>query len=143
MKTISYNTKGRQALIDLLEKHADTTLSADEIHQLLEDKGIDLNLTTIYRNLDRLSEESKILKFPATDGHKAYYQIQPCLTCNEHLHLQCSRCGKVIHLDCRFMQQFVKHISEQHGFDLTCDNSILFGLCEACKKELAEESKKK
>jgi len=142
MSNTGYKTKGKEALIALLEEHSQTTMSADTIHELLTQQGINLNLTTIYRNLDKLAETHKILKFPASDGHKAYYQIMKRSCCN-HLHLQCSHCGKVIHLDCKYMSDFANHISNEHGFDLTFDHSILFGLCSDCKNLLQEEKKKK
>ncbi|MGD1821716.1 MAG: Fur family transcriptional regulator [Pleomorphochaeta sp.] len=136
MRSNGYKTKNKEYIIDILENHLDTTLSADEILEYLKVKGKNMNITTIYRNLEKLAKNNIVLKFPSTDGTKNYYQLRKHNYIHEdHLHLQCTECGKVIHLDCDTMQKFVEHLQKDHNFDLTCASSILFGLCEDCKKK--------
>ena len=55
--------------------------------------------------------------------------------CEEHLHLQCVKCGKIIHLECEFMDEISEHILKDHGFELQCKNSILYGMCSACQEK--------
>ena len=137
MRSGGYKTKNRQYIIEALSNNLNTTLSADNIFDYLSKKNRDMNITTIYRNLEKLAKEDVVLKFPSADGNKTFYQLKRHdFTYEDHLHLQCTNCGKVIHLDCDFMQSFVEHVKDDHSFDLTCGNSILFGLCEDCKAKL-------
>ena len=46
---------------------------------------------------------------------------------------KCVKCGKIIHLECHFMEEISHHIEESHGFTLQCKNSILYGVCKECK----------
>jgi Fur family ferric uptake transcriptional regulator len=136
-----YKTKCKDTIMEILNSNKDITLSADDIFKIFQKKCVNVNITTIYRNLDKLEKEGVLNKFPASDSHKALYQI----ICHdmhneEHLHMQCSNCGKVIHLDCDYMADFIKHIKDHHQFDLTCDKSILFGLCDDCKKKSDDSS---
>lgn len=136
MRSGGYNTKNKQYIIEALSNNLNTTLSADNIFDYLSKNNKGMNITTIYRNLEKLAKENIILKFPSADGNKTFYQLKRHdLTHEDHLHLQCTNCGKVIHLDCDFMQSFVDHVKDDHSFDLTCGNSILFGLCDDCKKK--------
>ncbi len=136
LRSKGYKTKNRQYIIETLSNNIHTTLSADDIFDKLIENNHSMNITTIYRNLEKLSTKNILLKFPSADGNKTFYQLKRHdFNHEEHLHLQCTNCGKVIHLDCDFMQSFVEHVKKDHSFDLTCGNSILFGLCENCRLE--------
>ena len=45
-----------------------------------------------------------------------------------------AKCGKIIHLECEFMDEISEHILKDHGFKLQCKNSILYGMCSACQE---------
>lgn len=38
-------------------------------------------------------------------------------------------------LDCGFMDEIAEHIQKDHGFQLQCKNSILYGICKDCRQE--------
>ncbi|MEG1621478.1 MAG: transcriptional repressor, partial [Oscillospiraceae bacterium] len=102
----------------------------------LERNDNSVNLTTIYRYLDKLVLQGLISKYTDDTGKKSTYRyVGENSFCHEHLHLQCSTCGKVIHLDCEFMNELMDHITQSHGFDIRCDKSILYGKCKSCKEK--------
>lgn len=137
-----YKTKCKETIMEILNENKDITLSVDDIFSIFSNRCIKVNITTIYRNLDRLEKDGIVNKFPASDSHKALYQIiRHDLNNEEHLHMQCSSCGKVIHLDCDYMTDFIQHLKDHHQFDVTCDKSILFGLCDDCKNNINNPSK--
>jgi Fur family ferric uptake transcriptional regulator len=142
MVRASYQTKYKQEILSYLRERENSTATVEEIYSALKDKNEHLDLSTVYRNIERLVKDEKLLKLRDEQGNKACYQIMgEHADCHNHLHLQCSSCGKVIHLDCTVMQQFIDHIREYHGFDPTCDNSIIFGKCKECE-EKEEDGKK-
>ena len=101
----------------------------------LEEKEISVNTTTIYRFLDKLCAENIIIKYSDVNSDKAVYQYAGEQGhCREHLHLKCIKCGKVMHLDCGFMDELRKHIMAEHHFQLQCSGDLLHGLCEECTK---------
>lgn len=131
-----YNTKIRRILEDYLQSNAHSTVTAGEVLRHFEALGEPVSRTTVYRNLDRMVEERSVIKYVSDDGKKASYLYREShINCEDHLHLQCSLCGKVIHLDCHFMAELMEHIRASHGFALKCDSSILYGLCADCKKQ--------
>ena len=130
-----YHTRVRGLLLDFLAQNAHSTVTAAEVLAYFQSQNQPVNRATVYRNLDRLVEERAVIKYVSDDGKKAsYLYCGPHENCQEHLHLQCSACGRVIHLDCGLADQLTAHLRDSHGFDLKCGSSILYGLCEDCRK---------
>lgn len=135
MRKQNYNTKARRYILEYMSSKGDTTVSAGDILEYLNLKGENISLTTVYRYLNRLTDEKKVIKFTETEGNKAVYQFKgEHNDCEEHLHIQCKTCGKLVHLDCDFLNKFEAHIMEDHGFSLEYSGSILYGVCRECSK---------
>ena len=131
----NYMTENRKKIYEYLQDHSSIMVTAKDIYSYLNENGVKINLSTIYRNLDRLEKEGTLIKYMSKDGDTAMYQfVNKNDNCDNHLHLQCIKCGKVIHLDCHFMDEITEHISNHHGFDITCKNSIIYGVCKECKE---------
>ena len=105
----------------------------DHILEHLEAEGASPNPTTVYRYLDKLAGEQRIMKYVADKGEKAVFQyVDEGRHCREHLHLKCVQCGRIYHLDCHFMDEVRAHLMAEHGFTLQCEGSVLYGLCRSC-----------
>ena len=116
----SYTTKNRLVILDYLKENCSTTISAADIKKHLEEKEISVNTTTVYRLLDKLCAENIIIKYSDINSDKAVYQYAGEKGhCREHLHLKCIKCGKVMHLDCGFMDELYCQ-----GFDKSPVNSL-------------------
>ena len=132
----NYNTKARAEILDFLEKNRETTVCASDILEHLKLKGLAVNTTTVYRYLNKLTAEQKVIKLSDKEGQKAVYQLtKRTKTCDGHIHTQCIKCGKLIHLDCGFMEELKSHLLKDHGFNLKCDGSIIYGICSECEEE--------
>ena len=80
-------TKQRQAILDVLQKMP-AALSAAEVHAELPD----IDLATIYRNLEHFTEAKLIKKLQLGSAEARFeYQAKP------HHHAVCSECERVIH----------------------------------------------
>ena len=138
-----YNTKTRQLILDYLINNRQHAVSASNILEHLEEQGASPNPTTVYRYLDKLAGEQRIMKYVADKGEKAVFQyVGESRHCREHLHLKCVQCGRIYHLDCHFMDEVRAHLMAEHGFTLQCEGSVLYGLCRHCAQnaEAAEQS---
>lgn len=135
MRSAGYNTNIKQMILNFAYENRTKTLTAGEIYAYLREAGETANRTTVYRCLDRLVAAGNMLKYVTDDGKKASYLYKNQeAQCHHHLHLQCTECGEIIHLNCDFMDKIVEHISKNHNFSIKCDNSIIFGKCETCQK---------
>ena len=133
MANNGYNTAARSRILGFLKENKDRTVNANDILNRLNDQGNDVNITTIYRYLDKLTESGEVMNYTAENGTRAVFQyVGEKQHCEEHLHLQCVRCGAILHLDCGFMDEISEHVMNEHGFRIQCRNSIIYGECSRC-----------
>lgn len=136
MADMQYATQSRRRIFQFLKECNDRTVTASDVSEYLEKQNCAVNMTTIYRYLDKLAREGTIMKYVAEKGSQSAYQyVEPGRHCEEHLHLKCVKCGRIIHLDCHFMQEISHHILEDHNFALQCRNSVLYGICQDCREK--------
>ncbi len=134
MERKSYKTKSKELILTYLKENSFRTVSVSDIYSWLKQKGATTNLTTVYRYLEQLEEKKILVKHATENTKKACYRyIGNDSECDEHLHVQCSKCGKIIHLDCSLMKEFQEHIQKKHGITLDCSSSLLYGICDECR----------
>ena len=110
-----YATISRKKILEFLKKNSDRTVAVADIDHYLRTQDCEVNITTIYRYLDKLAKDGTVIKYVAEKGNQAVYQyVELGHHCEEHLHLQCVKCGKIIHLECEFMDEISEHILKDH-----------------------------
>ena len=80
-------TEKRKRILNTLKRHHGA-LSASDLHTKLSD----IDLVTIYRNLDLFTKE-KLIKTFHLSSNETQYEYQP----EPHHHAVCTKCEKVIH----------------------------------------------
>ncbi|MEE1357380.1 MAG: transcriptional repressor [Clostridia bacterium] len=138
--TQSYKTKLKTQILMAFREKSDGLLSASDVYGILCGKGETLNLTTVYRNLDTMTRDGVLMRFSQERTGKAMYKYSGDEGgCRAHLHMKCTECGAIVHLDCHFMSEIAAHAKEAHGFVLSCEKSMLYGICSDC---LAKDTEK-
>ncbi|MEN8904995.1 MAG: Fur family transcriptional regulator [Clostridiales bacterium] len=121
-------TKPREAILKILISSKNKMLSADGILKETQIICANINITTIYRNLEILENIGVIHKVVSSKGISLFK-----LLCNEfhHHHLICNYCGKVESIDfCPI--EYYKKISADKDFYLTDHKLELYGFCKNC-----------
>lgn len=130
-----YKTANRTKILAYLVEHKERAVTVADILASLQSEGAQVNQSTIYRYLNQLCEEKTVMKFVARKGEKATFQYtETGESCEQHVHMQCRRCGVMIHLDCEFMSVIREHMKSAYGFLVEGQGSILYGLCKDCRK---------
>lgn len=130
-----YKTKIGKAIDEYLNLQNEKSFCANDVYQYLEDKEIKANLATIYRNLEQLVLEKKLSKFKTANSDMYQYRLlDESSKCDEHLHIQCKRCGKIKHMDAEFMTEISHKLYDDYGFLVECKDSTLSGICKECRK---------
>ena len=88
-----------------------------------------MNKATIYRLLIRLEADKKIMKSFNESSQKYEYRIVS--DCQNHMHLICKECGKIIHLKCSKAYTFLNHIFNEHSFIID-EKTNIYGICKEC-----------
>ena len=130
MDNIVYKTGQREFLIEYLKNNTDRYVSVEDIEKFLYKKQKKIGLTTIYRFLNKLEGEGKLRV--ETKNHTKYYQLI-LDGCQNHFHLKCAKCGKVIHFECEEFNNMINHIQKEHEFFID-SKFVINGLCTECKK---------
>lgn len=129
-----YKTRQRALVEEILQKSGGAHLTADEIVSRLTAQNESVGRTTVYRCLERLTAENRVRKY-VTAGESACYQyIGGEKTCEEHFHLKCVQCGRLIHMECSHMNELADHVAAHHGFTVDKTQTVLYGVCAKCSE---------
>ncbi len=133
MKKKTYHTKGRDGLIEFLSTHPDRQFTSEELC-LAVNGDAQKGKSSIYRRLSMLCEEQVVRKFHSDEqGVNVYQYVGEQCDCSHHFHEKCTSCGKILHLDCADSVAFTLHLLREHGFEIDCGQSILYGRCADCR----------
>lgn len=132
----SYHTKTSDLISQFIQTKMDKGFTAAELSAFLKENGVDVNKTTVYRNLDKMTESGKLTKRKSmvADGF-IYQNAEEDGHCEEHIHFQCCKCGSVIHLSDKKTEQYLKSLSKELGLQINLNLSSLNGLCQKCRNE--------
>lgn len=126
-----YNTDQRRRLLAFFERHRDEQLSAEQISGMMGSEGEEISLSAIYRNIDRLEQDGLLRRDVSGDGRKAVFQYMGG-SCADHLHLQCTGCGHVIHLNDEATAAMRRAVSSCGDFSIDERRTVLYGRCKNC-----------
>ena len=89
-----------------------------------------INITTVYRTLDLLSELGLVRHTHLGHGAPVYSTHG-----HEHVHLVCHRCGEVTEAPCHVLDGAAAMLRETSGFRLDATHLALSGTCGRCTDE--------
>lgn len=132
----SYRTKTSDLISQFIQSKTEQSFTAAELSSFLEENGVGVNKTTVYRNLDKLTEKGQLVKHKSmiSDGF-IYQAAEDENHCEDHIHFQCCKCGSVIHLDDSKTSEYLKSISSELGLQIDLNLSSLNGICQKCRTE--------
>ena len=111
-------TPQRRGIVHAIASSPDH-LTPSEILQKVSRTHPSTGLVTIYRTLDLLAAQGLVCQLHAGGACPSYTLSSP----QDHHHLICSTCGKVVDFAAGTIQQLEKRLSRESGF--TIDRSLL------------------
>ncbi len=131
----NYETRGKRALTSFLSQNPDRQFTVEEICRAVNGEG-ESGKSSIYRQLSRLCAEETVRKFRSDElGCSVYQYVGAGCDCKCHFHQKCLSCGAIRHLSCQDSASFAHHLFTEHGFLVDCGQSILYGVCAACREK--------
>lgn len=122
-------TKNRKIILKSLQKE-ENPISAEELFDKLKREN-EIDLSTIYRNLNILEEKGVLLKTTNLDGIN-YYQINN----SNHKHfLTCNNCHKKFVIEDCPVHELEEKIENQTGFIINGHNFEFTGICPDCQNK--------
>ena len=129
----NYNTRQREIILDYIASLDGTHVTAAQIVEHFNSENIAIGRTTIFRCLEKMTNEGIIRRY-ITDGISGacYQHIKNTDACSTHLHLKCEVCEKLLHLECEKMNDIHSHFQSEHSFKVNAMKTVLYGICNDC-----------
>jgi Fur family ferric uptake transcriptional regulator len=122
-------TRQRAAVVDALAR-ATGFRSAQELHEDLRAEGTSVGLTTVYRQLQSLTDAGSVDVLRSTDGEARY---RACPTEEHHHHLVCRTCGRSVEVAGPAVEAWATATATEHGFTDVTHTVEIFGTCAYCR----------
>jgi len=121
-------TSSRRLLLEMLfdlSGHA----SAEDLATAVQSKAPDVNISTIYRNLEELERLGVVVHAHLGHGPATYH-----LASESHCHLVCEECGTIVDVPENLFQSLNRSATKRFGFVIDPQHFAVLGRCEACQK---------
>jgi len=134
------NTRQRQLVLDEVRSRCDHPTAEqvfDGVHKIDEH----LSRATVYRNLHLLADEGVILSIKVPGGERFD------LRTDEHAHVMCGRCGRVMDVDipvdptleAQATAALRPHAENGYAWTVFSHATVFEGLCPACAQKEQEQ----
>lgn len=121
-------TRQRSAVADALAD-VEEFRSAQQLHELLRDRGDGIGLATVYRTLQSLADSGQVDVLRTAEGEALYRR---CSRREHHHHLICRVCGATVEIDGPTVESWAAQVGASHGFRDIEHTMELYGTCRAC-----------
>lgn len=121
-------TRQRSAVADVLAD-TDDFRSAQQLHEILRDRGHGIGLATVYRTLQSLAEVGEVDVLRTADGEAMYRR---CGRREHHHHLICRSCSATVEIDGPSVEAWAAQVGDAHGYHDIEHTIELWGTCAGC-----------
>ena len=108
--------------------------TAEEIFAMVERVNPRISRATVYRNLNRLSENGLIRRIGGPGAAERFER-----ELNPHYHVKCVRCGRISDVDLPYADHLEDKVQDKHGYILTGHDIVFSGICPDCQRAMTEE----
>jgi Fur family transcriptional regulator, ferric uptake regulator len=121
-------TRQRAAVSAALDS-IDDFRSAQELHDLLKQRGEPVGLATVYRTLQALAGTGEVDVLRTNEGEAIYRR---CSSSGHHHHLVCRACGRTVEVEGPAVERWATAVAREHGFSDVSHTIEVFGVCGDC-----------
>jgi Fur family transcriptional regulator, ferric uptake regulator len=120
-------TPARRLLLRVLFAEG-THRSAEELAAAVQAQAPDVNISTIYRNLDELVRLGVVDRTYLGGGPAAYH-----LASATHGHIVCEHCGAMTEVPDELFDDLAQVVAARYGFAIAPHRFAVTGLCANCQ----------
>lgn len=129
------NTVQQKIIAGQLAKLHGSHPTADEVYQSMKDEYPSISRATVYRNLNKMSDNGQALKVRVSSGADHFDD-----TLHPHYHVVCTKCGRVDDVEVDLPSSVTGSLGKATApnFTITGYELLFCGLCSACVQERQE-----
>ena len=109
---------------------SDNHISAEEIYAQIVAKYPQVDISTVYRNLELLKRLGLVTETDLGGGRVRYHSAEK----GHHHHLVCEKCGTIINIDESTLARLQDVLLHRYNFSARLSHLAIFGLCVNCRK---------
>lgn len=130
------NTKQKDIIFNILKENR-IHPTIQEIYQKVKEYDSSIGQATVYRNVNKLVEDGKLIRIPTSnDGFR--YDID----CVPHYHLICKKCGRIFDLYDDSYCKMVKNVESKYSIEVSNVTILFDGICKDCNEKIGFVSNK-
>lgn len=129
MAVVQRRTRQRAEIVDLLDE-LEEFRSAQQLHEILRDRGSSVGLATVYRAMQNLAGSGDVDVLRTADGEAVYRR---CAVSRHHHHLVCRSCGAAVEIDGPNAEAWAAQVATAHGYGDVEHTIELVGTCATCR----------
>ena len=103
--------------------------TAEEIYGLVQARSSAIDISTVYRTLDLLTDMGLVSAVETGEGQRRFALVGAH---GPHLHLVCSRCGAVTPAELGLADAMARELLSCHGFAADLGQLTVPGVCRNC-----------
>ncbi len=130
LSELGYRLTPQRLMVVQAVEAADSHISAEEIYLQIRAIYPHMNISTVYRTLELLSERGLVTETDMGDGRVRYHSIGK----GQHHHLVCQRCGATIDVEESILSPLWAEIGKIYDFEVDMKHLAFFGLCSKCRE---------
>jgi len=119
-------TKQRRIILEELRK-VTSHPTADQLHQMVRQRLPGINIATVYRNLEILTDEGEVMKLDVAGTQRRFDG-----NAQNHYHIRCSRCGRVDDVHMEIEASLEEAAAESCGYRVQSHSVEFTGICPRC-----------
>mgnify|MGYP002347872857 CR=1 FL=1 len=132
---IKYSTQ-REKIVEIL-RDSPLPMTINQLYKTLNQDEQNVDLSTIYRNLDTLAEKGLALKTTHMDNDESTYEFNR----HEHRHyLICQECKAIEIIEGCPMHDFESEVEKSSNYVITGHRLELYGICPSCQAKRLKSS---
>jgi Fur family transcriptional regulator, ferric uptake regulator len=125
-----YRMTPQRAMIIAAIENSANHISAEEIYASVVTRYPHVNISTVYRTLELLKQESLVTETDLGNGRVSYHPTGK----GQHHHLVCHECGGIIDLDETAFADLKEMLRQKYGFLADLKHLAIFGRCVKCSQ---------
>ena len=132
-----YQTAQKKKLTEFMTRNCEKAFSVEELCLEMEKQYNKEELpgkSTVYRLIQQMEQEGTVKRMMKEHSRKFLYQIAGGEHCALHLHMKCTDCGRILHMDDDQSLRLLAEVMQKNNFHVDERHTVLVGKCGDCKK---------